>query len=332
MNAIPSDQQTLISVICCFYNEDNKYVHEAIDSIIHQTYKNLEIIFVLDNPTNTALQQILAEYTAKDNRITTIVNTCNIGLPQSLNKAIDSCTGSYIARMDGDDISELNGISSQFHFMTNNPDVDLCGSDALIIDENSRILGIYKKLRTDFSQKVMLRHASINLIHPTWFGKTSLFKKIRYRSFWHVEDYDFLLRSYANGATFANIQQPLLQTRINQSAIISISRLNAYQQYRNATIARKQFCKYLKYRDNALHYPDLPDFNYDLKQLKRFNSTVTMVTKLRTQIKQKKLSALFTAVKIMLKDHRPITSRIRVWIVYNILNFAEKTKLIKLID
>lgn len=332
MNVTPSDQNPLISVICCFYNEEIKYAQEAIDSIIHQTYRNLEIILVLDNPGNTALKQLLAEYTANDNRITTIFNTCNIGLPRSLNKAIDHCTGDYIARMDGDDISELNRISSQLHFMIQNPDIDLCGSDALIIDENSHILGIYKKLRTDFSQKAMLKHASINLIHPTWFGKTSLFKKIRYRSFWHVEDYDFLLRSYAYGATFANIQQPLLQTRINQSAIVSVSRLNAYQQYRNATIARKQFCQYLKSHDSSLPYPDLPDFNYDPEQLNRFNSTVTMVTKLRTQISQKKLSALLTAIKIMIKDHRPITSRIRVWTFHKILDLAEKTNLTKILN
>ena len=131
MNVTPSDQNPLISVICCFYNEEIKYAQESIDSIIHQTYRNLEIILVLDNPGNTALKQLLAEYTANDNRITTIFNTCNIGLPQSLNKAIDHCTGDYIARMDGDDISELNRISSQLHFMTQNPDIDLCGSDAL---------------------------------------------------------------------------------------------------------------------------------------------------------------------------------------------------------
>ena len=94
-----------ISVLLPLYNEPENLARKAIDSIIEQTYDRLEIILLLDNPTNEILKNLLTEYSQKDKRIISVINEQNKGLPDTLNRGIDIATGSFIARMDGDDIS-----------------------------------------------------------------------------------------------------------------------------------------------------------------------------------------------------------------------------------
>lgn len=94
-----------ISVIMSTFNEKLEWVKEAIDSIINQTYRNIEFIIIVDNPNNIELKNMLEQYCIEDDRIKIIVNEFNIGLVKSLNKALKICSGEFIARMDADDIS-----------------------------------------------------------------------------------------------------------------------------------------------------------------------------------------------------------------------------------
>lgn len=165
-----------ISVLLPLYNEPENLARKAIDSIIEQTYDRLEIILLLDNPTNEILKNLLTEYSQKDKRIISVINEQNKGLPDTLNRGIDIATGSFIARMDGDDISAHDRLEKQLNYLYLHPEIDLLGTDAFVINEEGELIGEYHKLSTDFSQKMMLRYITINLIHPTWFGKCELFK------------------------------------------------------------------------------------------------------------------------------------------------------------
>ena len=104
-----------ISVIMTAYNTE-KYIKEAIESILNQTFKDFEFIIVDDGSTdNTRL--IIEEYAKKDRRIKILYNKKNLGIVKSLNKAIAIAKGKYIARMDSDDVSKLNRLEKQFVFM-----------------------------------------------------------------------------------------------------------------------------------------------------------------------------------------------------------------------
>ena len=173
---------SLVSVLLPLYNEPVAFAKEAIDSILKQTYQNLEIILLLDNPQNEELKKLITDYERQDGRVRIRVNEENMGLPATLNIGIELSTGDYIARMDGDDISVSTRIEKQLNYLLEHPKADLIGSNAYIINEDGEEIGEYRKLQMDFSQKMMLRKASINMIHPTWFGKSSLFKQCKYRN------------------------------------------------------------------------------------------------------------------------------------------------------
>lgn len=80
------------------YNEKKIELKAAIDSILGQTYQNLEFIIILDNPLNKELQIVIEDYVEKDSRIRFFINKQNMGLVCSLNKALKYVTGSFIAR------------------------------------------------------------------------------------------------------------------------------------------------------------------------------------------------------------------------------------------
>ena len=86
-----SDKQPLVSVIMSVYNEKEKWLIEAIESILKQSYKNLEFIIILDNPDNKKLDNIIKFYCKKDARIRYFKNEKNMGLVKSLNKALTLC-------------------------------------------------------------------------------------------------------------------------------------------------------------------------------------------------------------------------------------------------
>ena len=92
----------LVSVLLPLYNEPVAFAKEAIDSIIKQTYQNLEIILLLDNPHNEELKKLITDYKRQDERVRIHINEENRGLPATLNIGINLATGDYIARMDGE--------------------------------------------------------------------------------------------------------------------------------------------------------------------------------------------------------------------------------------
>jgi glycosyltransferase involved in cell wall biosynthesis len=113
-----------ISVILSVYNGE-KYLREAIDSILNQTFKDFEFLIVNDASTDsTAL--ILSEYT--DSRIKVIENGTNRGLTYSLNLMLSQSKGDYIARMDADDIAFPYRLEVQCDFMERHPETGVCGS------------------------------------------------------------------------------------------------------------------------------------------------------------------------------------------------------------
>lgn len=311
---------SLISVILPLYNEPLNLATESIESICTQTYKNLEIILLLDNPQNALLNELMTAYQTKDPRVKCIFNEQNIGLPATLNKGIDAANGTFIARMDGDDVSLPTRLEKQLTFLMSHPQVDLVGCDALAIDEDGTPIGYYSKMKSNYSLKKMLEHCSTSLIHPSWFGKKELFDRCRYRNLFRSQDYDFLLRADALGATFANLKEPLLKYRIPQKSLRSISCKYAYEQYVNAMLARKQFYVFKK----TGKYPALPEFNYNETDKKRYLQTVPILNELRDcWFNHNYFRCFMLFVRIWKIDSRPLKLRIRSVILGKVLRIAD---------
>ena len=105
----------MISVIMSTYKEDEELLRESIESILNQTYKDIEFIIILDYPDNEIHQKVICEYASKDKRVHFYINQKNLGLTKSLNRGISLCTGDYIARMDADDISLSDRLEKQLN-------------------------------------------------------------------------------------------------------------------------------------------------------------------------------------------------------------------------
>ena len=123
----------LVSVLMSVYNGD-RYLDEAIDSILSQTYENFEFIIINDGSTDHT-KDILSSYSNQDNRIR-VFHQKNHGLTFSLNRGLELSRGKYVARMDADDISSPRRLEEQINYLRANPEVGVLGTQMEIINES----------------------------------------------------------------------------------------------------------------------------------------------------------------------------------------------------
>ena len=210
--------QKLISVIMSVYNGE-KYLVQAIDSILNQTYQNFEFIIIDDCSTDNS-SHILQEYAQKDSRIKIIKKEKNIGIKgfiKNLNLGISIAKGKYIARMDADDISLPERFQKQVDFLENNPEITLVGAQLNLINEQNKITGeaIAALQHRDIVKRIT---SQIQLFHPVIMFRKD--QNIQYREkFLYCEDYDLYLNLITQGKKLANINEKLLHYRILESSI-----------------------------------------------------------------------------------------------------------------
>ena len=154
------DDNIKVSVIMSTYKTDKKILTAAIESILNQSYKNIEFIIVCDGDLEN--MNIIKSY--NDKRIVVLNNEKNMGLPYSLNQAIKKANGKYIIRMDSDDIALKERIAIQVEYMEKNPEIAISGMFAKNIGTRSgfSLNPIYKAC----DLKIQLFY-KCSLIHPT---------------------------------------------------------------------------------------------------------------------------------------------------------------------
>ncbi len=213
----------MISVIMSAYNEKESELRKSIDSIINQTYRDLEIIIVDDNPNNAELKKILDSLT--DERIKLVYNEKNLGLVNSLNRALNVATGEYIARMDADDISFPDRLEKQLKYLQEKQ-LDLVGGWLVLIDDSEEDKEIRKY---EFPSSTEGINATIRfgspIPHPTWLGKREVFDTLKgYRNVRYCEDYDFVLRAVYHSFKLGNVSDYVLRYRIRSTSITNSNR------------------------------------------------------------------------------------------------------------
>lgn len=217
-----------VSVLMSTYKEEEIYLRQAIESILNQTYKDFEYIIILDNPDNDLHKQIIKEYQEKDDRIKFFINERNMGLTYSLNRGLKIANSEYICRMDADDISRVDRISSELEYLESNG-YDLIGGITKVVDENNDTIYSIKRIPSDFNKIKKIIKYNQCIAHPTWFGKKEVFDKLEgYRNIPYCEDYDFTLRAILNGYKLSNLNKEVLAYRMTSN---SISRSNLLRQF-----------------------------------------------------------------------------------------------------
>ena len=192
------------------------YIDRAIESILSQTYENLELIIVDDGSTDSTAR-VCEYYMNCDSRIL-LYRKVNRGIVSSLNFALSKASGEFIARMDADDISEPERLDVQLAFMHANPQLSLVGSLAILIDENDAILGLANKPVSPRLVNQLIAYQS-PIIHPSLFAtRASMLSLGGYRNL-ITEDLDLFIRANQSGHIIGNCSQYLLRYRVNKSGL-----------------------------------------------------------------------------------------------------------------
>lgn len=218
----------MISVIMGAYREKPEILSEAVESILSQTFKNLELIVILDDPENTHLQKYLEEAEKKDRRVRFLINEKNMGLSKTLNRALSLSQGDYIARMDADDISLPERLQKQLEWLQLH-DLDLVGGELQMIDESGNPIYSIQTIPSDPEQVKKALKYGTPIPHPTWLVKREVYDTLSgYRAVPQTEDYDFLIRAVLKGYRCGSVPQRVLKYRMTKD---SVSRTGLYTQY-----------------------------------------------------------------------------------------------------
>jgi len=230
----------LVSVLMPVYNASG-FVKEAMESILNQSYRDIEFIIINDGSTDDSEKIIQS---IKDNRIRYVKNEKNLGLIATLNKGIDLCEGTYIARMDADDISLPDRIKKQVEFMNKNLDIGVCGTDYIQFGKGKQMLS-KSHHEHEWIAGWMLFNSSV--VHPSLMMRTSVIKNEKpyfNDSYKHVEDYELWSRLIFK-CKFADVPEALLKYRLHAS---QVSRQFKSEQIENGNKVRKLFLEKAGFR------------------------------------------------------------------------------------
>lgn len=277
-------EKNLVTIIISTYNEPIFMVQESIRSILKQSYTNLQIILINDNPKRNDLLELLSDYSRLDARINYIINEKNIGLVQSLNKGIQIAKGKYIARMDADDISMFDRIQKQIEYLEKN-DLDLIGCNITKINETGNCVG---ELSLPSTNKMIVKYMKYGscVLHPTWLGKAEVFKQLGgYRNIYSCEDFDFLIRAIEYGYKLGNLPENKLLYRVRANSISNTSNIRqklltyylveSYKKNRNVSIEKiNQYLSSSKYRSD---YKELEKYFQSKEYVKNSSSIIQII-------------------------------------------------------
>lgn len=243
-----------ISIILPSYNGE-RFIAEAIESIIAQTYQNWELIIVNDCSTDNT-SQIIEEYAQKDNRIHIIHNKQNCKLPKSLNIGFAQAKGEYLTWTSDDNYYKKNALETLINFLEQNQDIDLVSMDMDMISEQGDFISIH-------SQNFCYERNAPSLLLQCNIGAAFMYRKSianqvgEYNTeLFCAEDYDYWCK-IALAGTIAYTNDNIYVYRNNSQSLTATKKEQVIQKTEYVkNYYAKEFFKKFKYteKDKALFY------------------------------------------------------------------------------
>lgn len=204
-----------VSIVLSVFNCE-KYIKDSIDSVLLQTFDDIELIVVNDGSTDNTRSIISS---ISDKRLILIDNEYNEGIFVSRNRAILRSKGEYIAILDGDDVCMPDRIAMQCQVLDENKDIGFLGSHALKIGSNGQLLG-YMSYPPKTTQEAHRYITNLNLnpiIDPTSMFRKDIFISHGGYSLYlpHSMDFELWCRLLNHNIKMTNIQTPLLKYRVH---------------------------------------------------------------------------------------------------------------------
>lgn len=207
----------VISVVFPVFNAE-RYVGDAIRSILSQTWGDLELILIDDGSTDGTLQ-LLQDFESRDQRVV-LISRENRGLVATLNEGIALARGQWIARMDADDIALKDRFARQLQWLEET-EADVCGTWVQFFGTSDH--RVLKHPVSDSAIKTTLFFGG-PFAHPSVMMRTSLVKQLRYRKDWEkCEDYDLWQRAASANWKMTNLPEVLLMYRQHQAQTSTVS-------------------------------------------------------------------------------------------------------------
>ena len=210
-----------VSVILPVYNCE-KYIAKAIESVLHQSFNDFELIIINDGSSDNTESIILS---FSDLRIVYLKNESNSGLIFTLNKAIEIAGGKCIARMDADDICLPTRLEKQKKYLDEHLETAMVATTIGFIDENENNKGIWPLDRKIISHNAIRNKMPFEncIAHPSIMIRAAVLKELKYdQRQINIEDYDLWLRLLSRGHIISKIDEPLLSYRIHNESVTNL--------------------------------------------------------------------------------------------------------------
>jgi glycosyltransferase involved in cell wall biosynthesis len=243
--------ELFITVFSPNYN-GSKFLPEAIESILNQTFTNFEYIIIDDASTDNSWE-IIQKYSKEDKRIKPYKNEVNLHVVKTRNLGFKyrSPKSKYFAILDSDDVADLTRLEKQIMFLENNPDHGLVGSNEIIINEDSEVIGqrIFPLTDKDI-RKIITKYNPF--IQSSILLRNEVIDELKtYDLNWKVcQDYNFWIRAGQNWK-LANLEDKLARYRLSSS---QIKNTNLKETIKNTYKIQEEAIKKYGYKDSFANW------------------------------------------------------------------------------
>ena len=217
-------KKPLVSIVITYFNK-KKFIGKTLKSILNQTYKNYELIFVYDDTNKNGLI-LIKKLLQKFKRKKLFINKYNLGVAKSRNKALRHCSGEYIAFIDSDDVWKKIKLSKQINFMIKNS-LEFCFTSYGIISEKNELIG-KRVVNLNGEYKKLYKSNYIGL--STVIFNQKIINIFKFPSLKTQEDFSLWLLLLRRGYRLTHLNMILTNWRRTNKSLSS----NIYQKLKDA--------------------------------------------------------------------------------------------------
>ncbi|MBN9643801.1 glycosyltransferase [Corynebacterium mendelii] len=209
-------QDTCTVMVTVYHKNTARELTECLDSLAAQTRPAEQILIVIDGPVGGDLHRVIDDFRDHHPETTVVALPDNRGSGPASRQGLDHVTGTWLARLDADDIACPERLATQLEFLARHPGISVLGTALAEFEgDTGHVVGI-RRLAENHPD--IVRYATINspVNHPSCMMRTSAVKDVGgYRDVPKMEDYDLFVRLIAGGWRLHNLPEPLTYFRMS---------------------------------------------------------------------------------------------------------------------
>lgn len=242
------------SILIPVYN-DEEYLKQCLDSVVNQSYENIEIVIVNDGSTDKSIE-VINDYAAKDKRIKVITQD-NQGVCKARNKLIENASGEYVLFLDADDYIDCNLCSEMLNIIKNyNPDLItfdytvLYSNSSMIVSNNDKSIEVKSSVEV-LKNEYLFNSKKYDMVLWRRCYKNDIIKSVKFLDGYVPEDYFTAFEIYEKSNKIVHISKSLYNYRARGNGLTV--RKNIDELYGNYLVDKKVYKEELEYFKNSIN-------------------------------------------------------------------------------